>query len=548
MVETSSSSSSSQGRGGGGGGGGAGAVASFAAGLIVGTSIATASAMLLLYKSRDRHRRFLDGRRREEEEDVGGAGSSSYSSSSSSTSTLPPEIRTEMLSRNTLYFSSPSTSSYSGMDGITNANVLIVGLGGVGSHAAHMLARSGAKYLRLIDFDMVTLSSLNRHAVATLEDVGSSKAHVLCRRLRDICPDTNMLILDPIVRMYTGNEDADGDMLVPPPSSSGGVGKWDVVIDAIDDVPTKAALIAHFAKMNVRVLSCMGAGGKADPTRVHISDLRSASRDPLAAAVRQRLRLLGKEEARASGIKITNGSGISNGGWLGCIDDDARLSVVYSSEKVVAGLACMTDEQRDGGMENFGAVDGMRVRVLPVLGTMPAIMGQALAALALCELGGKPFTPVGAERVGRNVRHRLYQHLKVREKRLEDRLRSKVTPPPSSSDPTIDDEDDRTLVDGTYVGPLMIDPDDVEYLMVELWKNQCALSGERLGTSLELYRWDMSRPATPNNLVLMSAKSAKKFEDDYERLGDGRNGVDDVVRRRVDARLKMCVLGAEDVY
>ena len=80
----------------------------------------------------------------------------------------------------------------------------------------------------------------------------------------------------------------------------------------------------------------MGAGGKADPTRVHISDLRSASRDPLATAVRQKLRLLAKKEAKESGTKITNGSGVSSGGWLSCIDDDSRLAVVFSSEKVVA--------------------------------------------------------------------------------------------------------------------------------------------------------------------------------------------------------------------
>jgi hypothetical protein len=180
-------------------------------------------------------------------------------------------------------------------------------------------------------------------------------------------------------------------------------------------------------------------------------------------------------------------------------------------------------------LHNFGAVDGMRVRVLPVLGTMPAIMGQALAAVALCELGGKPFSPVGAERVGRNVRHRLYQHLKDRERKLEDQLR------------------DCGNMNGTHIGPIQIDPDDVEYLMAELWKNQCAVSGERLGTTLELYRWDRSRPATPNNLVLMCARSAKKFEEDFERLGDGRDGLDDAVRGRVEARLRMCVLGAEDV-
>eukprot|EP00804_Cyclotella_cryptica_P029260 CCRYP_011696-RA/>CCRYP_011696-RA protein AED:0.02 eAED:0.02 QI:182/1/1/1/1/1/2/583/378 len=318
---------------------------------------------------------------------------------------LPQEIRSEMLSRNYLYFSSAKSeneNSPTGMPRIESSSVLIVGLGGVGSHTAHMLARSGVRYLRLVDFDQVTLSSLNRHAVATLKDVGLPKATVLCKYLREICPDQTRLILDPVVKMYTGEMERDGNMLDDPPGGGG----WDLVIDAIDDVPTKANLIAHFAKRGVRVISCMGAGGKADPTRVHISDLRSASRDPLATAVRQKLRIMGKKEANESNIKITNGSGISNGGWLSCIDDSSRVAVVYSSEKVVAKLADITDEQKEEGMSNFGAVENMRVRVLPVLGTMPAIMGQTLAAMAVCELGGKPFSPVGAERVGRNVRHR----------------------------------------------------------------------------------------------------------------------------------------------
>ena len=138
----------------------------------------------------------------------------------------------------------------------------------------------------------------------------------------------------------------------------------------------------------------------------NLTDICISSRDPLATAVRQKLRIMGKKEASESNIKITNGSGISNGGWLSCIDDSSRVAVVYSSEKVVAKLADITDEQKEEGMSNFGAVENMRVRVLPVVGTMPAIMGQTLAAIAVCELGGKPFSPVGAERVGRNVRHR----------------------------------------------------------------------------------------------------------------------------------------------
>ncbi len=445
---------------------------------------------------------------------------------SSSQTIMPDEIRSEMLSRNSLYFESSN-----GMPDITNSCVLVVGLGGVGSHTAHMLARSGVKYLRLVDFDQVTLSSLNRHAVATLKDVGLPKVTVLCNHLRQICPDERRLVLDPVVKMYTGDRERDGTMMDPPE----GVKQWDMVIDAIDDVPTKANLISYCAKRDIRVISCMGAGGKADPTRVHISDLRSASRDPLATSVRQKLRLLAKKEAKLSGEKITNGSGVSNGGWLSCVDDDSKLAVVFSSEKVVAKLAAITDEQKEEGMHNFGAVDNMRVRVLPVVGTMPAIMGQTLAAMALCELGGKPFSPVGAERVGRNIRHKLYQHLRSREKKLEDKLA-----------PTLKEGSENYTTTGTYIGAIQIDPDDVEYLMAELWKNKCAISGSRLGTVLELYRWDMTKPATPNNLVLMSVKSAQKFEKDFEELGDGRKGVDDIISARIEKRLKMCVLDAED--
>ena len=296
-------------------------------------------------------------------------------------------------------------------------------------------------------------------------------------------------------------------------------------------------LIAQCAKRNIRVISCMGAGGKADPTRIHISDLRSASKDPLATSTKQKLRMLGKKEAKEAGVKITNGSGVANGGWLSCIDDDTKLSVVFSSEKVVAKLAPITDEQKKEGLENFGAMDNMRVRVLPVLGTMPAIMGQTLAAMALCELGGKPFSPVAAERVGKNIRHKLYQHLKSREKKLKDQLL-----------PTLKEGSENYTTSGVYIGTVQIDTDDIEYMMAELWKNKCALSGERLGSSLELYRWDKTRPATPSNLVLLSLKAAQKFEKDFEELGDGREGVDPEVRRRVEARLKMCVLDAEDQF
>ena len=113
---------------------------------------------------------------------------------------------------------------------------------------------------------------------------------------------------------------------------------------------------------------------------------------------------------------------------------------------------------------------------------------------------------------------------------------------------TLQEANSNYTTKGIYIGHIQIDPDDVEYLMAELWRNRCALTGERLGTSLELYRWDMTRPATPNNLVLMCQKAFTKFESDFEKLGDGRDGVDEKIRMKVDARLAMCVLGAEDEY
>lgn len=221
------------------------------------------------------------------------------------------------------------------------------------------------------------MSSLNRHACATLKDVGTPKATCLARFLEEICPDPTMLHVEPIVEMYTQQSQHLLD------------GTWDLVLDAIDDVPTKAALLQHCVERNIRVISCMGAGGKSDVTRLHISDLRTASRDPLASKLRQCLKRALPPDADMS-----------------FMDDMDQLAVVYSSEKVVMKLADFSDEQKAEGVHEFGAVDNMRIRVLPVLGTMPAIMGMACSAMATCELGKKPFTPVTGERVGRSVRHK----------------------------------------------------------------------------------------------------------------------------------------------
>lgn len=429
---------------------------------------------------------------------------------------IPPEIRCEQLSRNELFFGSE------GMEFIQKSSILIVGLGGVGSHTAHMLARAGVGYLRLVDFDQVTLSSLNRHSCATLEDVGISKVECMKRYLEKICGD--YCVVDAWPQMYTGDPTKDGDMMLEPKG-----GKWDVVIDAIDDVPTKSKLLAYCAKENIRVISCMGAGGKSDFTRLHVSDLRSASRDPLASKLRQTIkRMLSKDESKLQDHSF--------------LEDVNKLAVLYCSEKVVVKLADLTEEQKLDGIQNFGAVDNMRIRVIPVLGTMPAIMGQSLAGLALCEIGRKPFSPMSGERVGRNIRHRLHQHFKNREKKICDEIEKGLTNAEKEQHINNDHSEGRPqrIVRGLWVGPPQIDSDDVEYILTEVWRNRCCVSGEALGTVLEIARWDLSKPSNCQNLVLLGVKAMAAFDAAYKETGDGRNSVPQDLRRKIEARLLQC--------
>jgi tRNA A37 threonylcarbamoyladenosine dehydratase len=134
-----------------------------------------------------------------------------------------------------------------------------VGAGGVGSWAALMLARSGIGRIRVIDFDQVTLSSLNRHAVATRADVGTSKVVALQAHLRRIVPLTEV---DARVAMFSS---ADADELLQ--------GNPDYVLDCIDNIDTKVDLLTYCHQHQLPVISSMGAGAKADPSRIQLSDI-----------------------------------------------------------------------------------------------------------------------------------------------------------------------------------------------------------------------------------------------------------------------------------
>ena len=426
------------------------------------------------------------------------ANTSSANTSATTTTLIPAHIRKEQLSRHELYFGEE------GMQQLQKTRVCVVGLGGVGSHTVMALARGGIGYLRIIDHDQVTLSSLNRHAVATLADVGTPKAIALQNTMLELCPDPQYLQIDPRVEMYTAetaaslldDDDDDDDDGQP----------FDLVIDAIDDIPTKAHLIQHCLRRNIPVISCMGAGGKSDFTRLCVSDLRSAAKDPLATKLKQTLKqLVAKQQ------KDSNADSSHTDNYL---DDMKKLTVLYNSEKPVVKLADFTASQKAQGVQQFGAIEGMRIRILPVLGTTPSIMGQALAAYALTECGGKPLAqPVTGERVGKNVRNKLFQKLEHREQGIVQHYDPQRNLPRSEpSSVTLDNG--KTV----WLGPLQVDQDDIDYLM-QVWRNRCAVTQARLGTIFHLVRWDVSQPSDLHNLVLMSAGALQKYDDptDYHR-------------------------------
>jgi tRNA A37 threonylcarbamoyladenosine dehydratase len=444
---------------------------------------------------------------------------------------LPLSLREEQLSRSSLYFGDENMSRLS-----QNTRVCIVGVGGVGSHAAVSLARAGlGPLIRLVDFDQVTLSSLNRHACATLQDVGTPKVTCVQEYIRKIIPNDEYLTVDARVELF--NAESAHHLLALPNQHT-----WDMVIDAIDDIPTKAELIQYCLQHQIPVVSCMSAGGKADVTRLHISDLQSAAKDPLATKLRQTLKRI---------ISKTNSNDEETGISSSYLEDMEQLSIVYSSEKTVVKLAELTADQK-AAPHTFGAMDYMRVRVVPVLGTMPAIMGLSLAAVTLTRLGNKPLQPVPCERVGRSVRHKMLQHLKIREERIQKKILEQVGLSPQTNatndiieddekelleselDATNDTDNQGRMVDGIWIGRVQVDMDDVEYLM-EVWRNRCAVTGARLGAVLALARWNMDQPSTTNNLVLMSSPALKRFDQP-----NGKSQIPVAVQRMIEERLAAC--------
>ena len=173
-----------------------------------------------------------------------------------------------------------------GMQRIREASVVLFGVGGVGSWCAEALVRSGVRRLTLVDGDVVNPSNVNRQLMATTRTVGRPKVEALRERLLDINPEAD---ITPIQAVY--NKESAPDFHLE---------QYDYIIDAIDSLKDKAALIVEASALPGTLFSSMGAACKADPTRIKVAEFWEVRGCPLGAALRKKLR----KEKHNAGQKV----------------------------------------------------------------------------------------------------------------------------------------------------------------------------------------------------------------------------------------------------
>ncbi|CAG8555005.1 11962_t:CDS:2 [Acaulospora morrowiae] len=368
-----------------------------------------------------------------------------------------------------------------GVNKLRKSFIIIVGAGGVGSWAALMLVRSGIQHIRIIDFDQVTLSSLNRHAVATHADVGSPKVVALQKNFKEFAPWAKV---EPVIELFTKSS---APHLLK--------GNPDFIIDAIDNIDTKIDLLKYCHDNKLPIMSSMGAGAKADPSRVQISDISQTIEDPLARVVRRRLKKLGVE----SGI-----------------------TVVYSSEKPNVKLLPLKESQLQNASD-YATLPDFRSRILPVLGnnssvfhftsdltnnhhinnpgTIPAIFGMSIATYIITNISGHPIEPL-ANKNRDALYARMHRDLLNRERR-------------------------------TYgLESIPFDFHEVGYIFDEIWRSKSAISGS--SEKPTLIRWKHDQSLTHQNCVVMTKSEA----DAHEKIKDPENSYPSEVVKLVKARFQ----------
>ena len=163
-----------------------------------------------------------------------------------------------------------------GLARLRRSHICVIGIGGVGSWAVEALARSGIGKITMIDMDDICVTNINRQIHAMSGTVAQLKTEAMKERIEKINPECQVEIIDDFITPEN----------IPEYLNRG----YDYVIDAIDSVRTKAALIAYCKRHKIKLITTGGAGGQTDPTQIQITDLSKTIQDPLASKVRSLLR------------------------------------------------------------------------------------------------------------------------------------------------------------------------------------------------------------------------------------------------------------------
>lgn len=228
-----------------------------------------------------------------------------------------------------------------GLKRLKDSSVMVFGVGGVGSHCIEALARSGVGRLILVDNDAVSVTNINRQSIAYHSTIGRMKTEVMRERIRDIDPAITVRTYETFVL-----PDNLADLLDQAEKST--EGKIDYIIDAIDTVSAKIALVEESLKRGIRLISSMGTGNKLHPELFEIADLADTSVCPLCRVMRR--------ELKQRGIM--------------------HLKVLYSKEKPVDTCGRSTGE--DSGARR--SLPGSISFVPPVAGLL--IAGEVIRELA----------------------------------------------------------------------------------------------------------------------------------------------------------------------
>lgn len=173
------------------------------------------------------------------------------------------------------------------MNRLESSTVAVIGLGGVGAYAAEMVARAGVGSLIILDSDVVSISNKNRQMLALDSTIGKPKSEVMAARLKDINPDLKLTVITEYLTPENIAEVLAGH-------------KFDFLIDAIDTLSPKIALIKHCVTSGIPHVTSMGAGAKFDATKVRLADLSKSYNCPLAYILRKKLR----KEGITKGFKV----------------------------------------------------------------------------------------------------------------------------------------------------------------------------------------------------------------------------------------------------